>query len=143
MLTVPILSCSNGAVYSYDPSILSWVKLCDRWWAEGSDFWQGRQRGNGGIANRGIMTSIEGGIAGTPDESAAEKKRPMWWSTALTLGHLETRLHATKLLDSPQEHRQTLLVYAKKIADEGFKSKVEVGEAALRLCAILVCRASF
>jgi protein HIRA/HIR1 len=41
------------------------------------------------------------------------------------LGHLETRLHATRLLDSPQEYRQALLVYAKKIADEGFKNKAE------------------
>jgi len=71
------------------------------------------------------MTSIEGCIAGPPDEVAAEKKRPTWWSTALTLGHLETRLHATKLLDSPQEHRQALLVYAKKIADEGFQTQAE------------------
>lgn len=71
------------------------------------------------------MTSIEASVAGPPDESAAEKKRPTWWSAALTLGHLETRLHGTKLLDSPQEHRQALLMYAKKIADEGFKSKAE------------------
>jgi protein HIRA/HIR1 len=109
-------------VYSYDPSILSWVKLCDRWWAEGSDFWQSKQHDNGA---KGIITSIESSIAGTLDEISAEKQRPTWWSSALTLGHLEMRLHATKLLDSPQEHRQALLIYAKKIADEGFRSKAE------------------
>ena len=43
----------------------------------------------------------------------------------MTLGHLETRLHSTKLLDSPLEYRQALLLYAKKIADEGFKGKGE------------------
>lgn len=121
----PILNYSNGVIYSYDPSLFAWVKLAERWWAEGSDFWQGRQRGNGSIANRGILTSIEGTIAGTLDESAAETPRPSWWSAALTLGHLETRLHATKLLDSPQEYRQALLMYAKKIADEGFRNKAE------------------
>jgi protein HIRA/HIR1 len=71
------------------------------------------------------MASIESSIAGAPDESAAGKQRPTWWNSALTLGHLETRMHATKLLDSPQEHRQALLMYAKKIADEGFSSKAE------------------
>lgn len=71
------------------------------------------------------MASIEGSIAEMPDESATEKKRPKWWSSALTLGHLEARLYATKLLDSPQEHRQSLMMYAKKIADEGFRSKAE------------------
>ncbi|KAF8956290.1 histone transcription regulator 1 [Flammula alnicola] len=121
----PVINCSNGIVYSYDAALSSWVKLADRWWADGSDFWQGRQRGNSAIANRGIMTSIEGSIAGTPDESAAEKPRPNWWSAALTLGHLETRMHSTRLLESPQEYRQALLMYAKKIADEGFRGKAE------------------
>lgn len=71
------------------------------------------------------MTVIEDSVAGTPDESAVDKTRPTWWNTALTLGHLEARLHATKLLDSPPEYRQALLMYAKKIADEGFRSKAE------------------
>lgn len=122
---VPIINCSNGVIYSYDSALTSWVKLADRWCAEGSDVWQGRQRGNSTAASRGIMTSIESSIAGTPDEGSAEKPRPKWWSTAVTLGHLETRLHSTKLLDSPQEYRQALLLYAKKIADEGFKGKGE------------------
>lgn len=71
------------------------------------------------------MTVIEGSIASTPDESAAEIPRPSWWSSALTLGHLETKLHSTRLLESPTEYRQALLVYAKKIADEGFRGKAE------------------
>jgi len=43
----------------------------------------------------------------------------------MTLGHLETKLHAARVLDSPQEYKQALLVYAKKIADEGFRGKAE------------------
>ncbi|KAH9477977.1 Protein HIR1 [Psilocybe cubensis] len=121
----PIAHCSNGIVYSYDPSLLTWVKLADKWYADGSDFWQSRQRGNASTANRGIMTAIEGSISSPPDESAAEIPRPSWWSSALTLAHLETKLHATRLLDSPQEYKQALLVYAKKMADEGFRSKAE------------------
>ncbi len=54
-----------------------------------------------------------------------DKARPAWWSTALTLGHLETRLHAAKALDSPQEYKHALILYAKKIADEGFRAKAE------------------
>lgn len=72
------------------------------------------------------MSSVEGSISGTPpDEAAADKVRPQWWNTALTLGHLETKLHSARLLDSPQEYKQTMLVYAKKIADEGFRAKAE------------------
>ncbi|KAG6828889.1 hypothetical protein H0H87_000477 [Tephrocybe sp. NHM501043] len=122
----PVINCSNGVVYSYDPSLLAWVKLSERWWSEGSDVWQGRQRSSvtqGG--NRGIMSSIEGSISGTPDESLSDRVRPTWWNTAMTLGHLETRLNATRLLDSPQEYKQALLLYSKKIADEGFRAKAE------------------
>ncbi|KAF8067726.1 histone transcription regulator 1 [Lyophyllum atratum] len=122
----PVINGSNGVVYSYDPTLLAWVKLSERWWAEGSDVWQGRQRNsNNQAANRGILSSVEGSINGTPDESLPDKQRPTWWNTALTLGHLETRLNATRLLDSPQEYKQALLMYGKKIADEGFRAKAE------------------
>ncbi|KAF8632896.1 hypothetical protein AX17_004742 [Amanita inopinata Kibby_2008] len=123
----PIINTSNGMVHSYDMSLLTWVKVSERWWAEGSDVWQGRQRTTNSVANRSIMSTVEGSINGTPpsDEALADKKRPEWWSIALTLGHLETRLHATRLLESPQEYKQSLLVYAKKIADEGFRAKGE------------------
>ncbi|TFK41500.1 WD40 repeat-like protein [Crucibulum laeve] len=119
----PVVSCSNGVVYSYDVSLSTWIKVTERWWAEGSDVWQGRQRSNSSA--RGILTSIEGSVTGTPDDNGADKHRPTWWSTALTLGHLETKLHSARLLDSQQEYKPILLVYAKKIADEGFRAKGE------------------
>ncbi|RDB30330.1 Protein HIR1 [Hypsizygus marmoreus] len=122
---IPVINCSNGVVYSYDPSLFTWVKLSERWWAEGSDVWHGRQRGNNQSAGRGILSFVEGSINGTPDETLPEKQRPQWWNTALTLGHLETRLNSTRLLDSPQEYKQAMLVYAKKVADEGFRGKAE------------------
>ncbi|KAF9003370.1 WD40-repeat-containing domain protein [Cyathus striatus] len=120
----PVVTCSNGVVYTYDTSLCSWVKVTEKWWSEGSDVWQGRQRGNN-TTRQGVMSNIEASIAGTPDESNADKQRPEWWSAALTLGHLEAKLHATRLLDSPQEYKQALLLYAKKIADEGFRAKGE------------------
>ena len=60
--------------------------------------------------------------AGVP---ASHKERPTWWNTALTLGHLESKLHAAKVLDSAAEYKQALLVYARKLADEGFRAKAE------------------
>ena len=59
------------------------------------------------------------------DEIPSHKERPAWWGTALTLGHLETKLHAAKALESPQEYKQAMLLYAKKISDEGFRGKAE------------------
>ncbi|KAG6899851.1 hypothetical protein C0993_006195 [Termitomyces sp. T159_Od127] len=123
---VPVVNCSNGVVYSYDLALLTWVKLSERWWSEGSDAWQNRSRNSTTQSgSRGIMSSIESSIGGTLDDSIIDKARPTWWNTALTLGHLETRLNSTKLLDSPNEYKQALLLYAKKVADENFRAKAE------------------
>ncbi|KAI0674580.1 WD40 repeat-like protein [Trametes maxima] len=123
----PVIQLSDGVAHSYDPALLAWVKLSEPWWAEGSDAWQGRQRTNSLSAARGPVAIIEGAVSERMlvDSGRAEKVRPAWWNTALTLGHLESKLHAAKALDSPQEYKQALLLYAKRIADEGFRAKAE------------------
>ncbi|KAH9887241.1 WD40 repeat-like protein [Cubamyces lactineus] len=122
----PVIQLSDGVAHTFDPALLTWTKLSEPWWAEGSDAWQGRQRTNQASA-RGPVAIIEGAISErmAVDSSRAEKVRPAWWNAALTLGHLESKLHAAKALDSPQEYKQALLLYAKRIADEGFRAKAE------------------
>ncbi|GAA5916278.1 hypothetical protein JCM5296_002639 [Sporobolomyces johnsonii] len=44
---------------------------------------------------------------------------------ALSLAHLETRMKAAVALDSPSEYRAFLIAYAKKLADDGLRSKAE------------------
>ncbi|CAK5284490.1 unnamed protein product [Mycena citricolor] len=119
-----ILTCSNGIVYSYDPSLMAFTKLTERWWSEGSDVWQARQRSaTNPTANRGIVSVTEGSIAG--ETTGADKKRPKFWSEAMTLAHLETRMHSARALDSPAEFKQALSQYTKKLAEEGYKNKAE------------------
>lgn len=137
----PIVHTTSGTAYSYDSSLLSFVKLSEPWWSQGSDAWSGRQRASTSIstqsskqAQSSIVAGIESTIAETMKASgsddfgdgAAGVQRPEWWAAALTLGHLETKMHAGKVLEgSPAEFKQFLLVYAKKIADEGFRGKAE------------------
>ncbi|KAH9943529.1 WD40-repeat-containing domain protein [Amylocystis lapponica] len=124
----PVIQLSSGTAHSYDHALCAWTKLSESWWAEGSDAWQGRQRSNSQLAARGILNALESTISErvfAGEDGKADRERPTWWNTALTLGHLETKLHAAKALESPQEYKQTLLLYAKKIADEGFRGKAE------------------
>ncbi|CCM01218.1 uncharacterized protein FIBRA_03266 [Fibroporia radiculosa] len=123
----PIIHLSTGIAQSWDSALSAWVKLGDSWWAKGSDAWQGRQRSNNQSTTRGVISVLESSISErmTGDDVNADKQRPTWWNTALTLGHLETKLHAAKTLESPQEYKQALLLYAKRIADEGFRGKAE------------------
>jgi TUP1-like enhancer of split len=71
------------------------------------------------------MASIESAISERIPPLLGNIQRPQWWTSALTLGHLESKLHAARVLDSSTEYKQTLLLYAKKIADEGFRNKAE------------------
>jgi protein HIRA/HIR1 len=88
--------------------------------------WQARQRSaTNPTANRGVLSLTEGSIAGGLASSGADKKRPQWWNMAMTLGHLETRMHAARVLESPAEYKQALAQYTKKLADEGYRAKAE------------------
>lgn len=136
----PIIHTTSGTVYSYDYSLLAFVKLSEPWWSQGSDAWSGRQRtSTAAIAQSSskqgqmnIVAGIESAVAetmkaSTPGIDLGEGvQRPEWWSAALTLGHLETKMHAGRVLEGGQaEFKQFLLLYAKKIADEGFRGKAE------------------
>ncbi|TFK28561.1 transcription corepressor [Coprinopsis marcescibilis] len=122
---IPLIQVSNGVIYSYDHNLLSFIKVTERWWADHSEAWHGRSRAPQSI--RGAMSTTEHGLKGSSDSTLAPDTtpRPEWWNIAITLGHLESRMHAIKLLDSSAEYRQATLVYAKKIADEGFRAKAE------------------
>src|ERR1700722_4762815 len=58
----PIVHISNGVAYSYDSLLLSWVKLSERWWAEGSDAWQPLRQRNAALSAsslaRGVVSSV-------------------------------------------------------------------------------------
>jgi protein HIRA/HIR1 len=119
----PIISATSGVTYSFDSNLCSFVKLSEPWWAEGSDAWSSRPRNSS--PQQAVVASVESAISERTNPSPGTTQRPTWWTSALTLGHLESKLHAARVLDSSVEYKQILLVYAKKIADEGFRNKAE------------------
>ena len=123
----PIINLSSGIAYSYDVSLQSWVRISESWWADGSDAWAGRQRNSNNATSRGIIAILEAGISELriTEETDFNAEKPQWWNAAKTLGHLEERQHAAILLDSPGEFKHSLLLYAKKLAEEGFRGKAE------------------
>ncbi|GAA5967585.1 hypothetical protein JCM11641_005703 [Rhodosporidiobolus odoratus] len=59
---------------------------------------------------------------GTPAVPTASQSD---FRTAVSLSHLETRMQAAIAWDSPSEYKQFLVQYAKRLAEEGLKSKAE------------------
>jgi len=125
----PIIQLSSGAAFTYDVALQVWTKASEARWAEGSDAWEGRQRATanrGPSGARGIVASLEANISDLELNNGEQRGNTTpWWNAALTLGHLETRLHAARLLDSPSEYKTNLLQYAKKLSEEGFRGKAE------------------
>ncbi|KIO18276.1 hypothetical protein M407DRAFT_160673 [Tulasnella calospora MUT 4182] len=120
----PIITLSSGIVYSYDVDLACFTKLSEARWAQGSDAWEGRQRERTTKPpiNRGPVATMESEMPGEMQDSASPTP---YWRAAFTLGHLEAKLHAAEVLDSPQEYRTALLVYARRLADEGYRAKAE------------------
>ncbi|KAJ3770549.1 histone transcription regulator 1 [Lentinula raphanica] len=118
----PIIHCSSGAVYSYDPMLFTWVKITDRWWSQGSELWRKSQTQP---AHSNIVAQIENNIRDLLSESSANSIQSERWDRALTLNHLQARMQAAKLLDSPVEYKQNLALYAKKLADTGLEDMAE------------------
>jgi len=108
----PIVGTTSGVTYSYDGGLCSFVKLSEPWWAEGSDAWSSRPRNSS--TQLAVVASIESALSERINPPPGTTQRPPWWTSALTLGHLESKLHAARVLDSSVEYKQTLLVYAKK-----------------------------
>ena len=133
----PALLMSDGVAYSYDVALSAWVIVSEARWGHGSQVWEGKQRAStnrASVTSKSIMASIESAISeldlrnqpsvpGTHSDDP--DKVPAWWNEALTLGHLETRILGSKVLDSPNEYRTNLQLYAKRLADEGFRAKAE------------------
>ncbi|KAG8761499.1 HIR complex subunit [Ceratobasidium sp. 423] len=133
-----LILLSSGIAVSYEPSLMSWTRVSEPRWADGSDTWTGRQRGPS--SGRGVLANMEVALTDIrgQDGDTSAIRRPQWWNSALTLGHLESRLAAAQLLDSPAEYKQALLLYAKRLSDEGFRSKAE--ELIKELCGPLYYR---
>lgn len=120
----PVITLSSGVVYSYDVDLACFTKLSEARWAQGSDAWEGRQRErtNKVVNNRGPVATLESELPGEVQDSASPTP---YWRAAFTLGHLEAKLHAAEVLDSPQEYKTALTAYARRLADEGYRAKAE------------------
>jgi protein HIRA/HIR1 len=119
----PWIQLSSGTCYAYNSDFQAWEELCNSWLAESSPIWTRTRGGASGTLVTGMEADLNNLQPDLVQDLAQDK--PRWWNDALTLGHLETRMRAAALLDSAAEYKPFLLMYAKKIAEEGYKSNGE------------------
>ncbi|TIC38471.1 WD40 repeat-like protein [Wallemia mellicola] len=143
---VPVVILSNGTAHAYDfNQFRSWTLISSTRFVK-SDAWdrRGRQRQSSSSAAQSTqsqhhyqqqqsnpISSIEIKLNELlVDEKISEPintdKDSMEEEEAVyTLSHLETRLHGAILLDSPTEFRNSMIAYARRLGDEGFRGKAE------------------
>jgi protein HIRA/HIR1 len=119
----PVIRFSNDAFYSYDPDLLTFFKLAERWWAEHSEYWLNLP----GVSHQfdnGPLTQIEKQVK-VSAASAADSTKPKWWAPAITLGHVESKMMNALRMESTAEFKAATLAYARRLADEGFRTKAD------------------
>lgn len=127
----PLIQLSTGSAYVYDANMSVWTEVCSSWWARNSPLWPRAQSRNNSDNSQLFVAGMESALNVAQSDvtdaaaDAASKERPEYWNEAISLGHLETRIYACALLDSPPEYKLYLLAYASKLAEEGYKGKAE------------------
>ncbi|CCG83614.1 Protein hir-1 [Taphrina deformans PYCC 5710] len=134
---VPIVTLSNGDGFIYHADMQTWLKVSEGWWAISSSYWDasGLVSRNGlppGIidlverrTNDEVMRQGKGRVFSRVVKQALMKEGFENLETIVSIGHLENRLAAAKMLDSKDEYHTVVLMYAQKLAEEGMTLRVE------------------
>jgi len=94
----PILAFSGGTTLGWSEGLQNWVRIHESWWREGSD------------------------VDAAPEQNDG---KPKAFRTALTLGHLETRITASLMVGSGDQWRGTVVDYARQLAEERYVERAE------------------
>ena len=136
-----VVSRTREEVLLLDTARLEWTCVASGYFADCSQLWDSRMRGRDLAASRDsyAQTSEPVRLAETlinqlvlqrPIEQGLTRHTPPkenvnTFKLACALRHLEARMQAAELLESPVEYKTYLLLYAKKLSDEGVKNLAE------------------
>lgn len=143
---VPIVILSNGTAHAYDfKDLKTWILVSTTKFVK-SDAWdkRGRQRHSSSSAAQSTQSQhhyqqqqsnpisqieiilnemvIDEKISEDITLNTEQREEE---EAVYTYSHLETRLHAAIILDSPLEFRNSMLAYARRLSEEGFRGKAE------------------
>jgi len=135
-----IVCLTNGDAFVYSSDMCIWERISEAWWAHGSQFWDSSgvsatTAGSGPSA--GIIPFVERRTTtevllhgrGKFLQGIVKKLlvREGWegFETAVSIAHLENRMAAAKELAAKDDFKVYLTMYARRIALEGAKHKVE------------------
>ncbi|KAL4905821.1 hypothetical protein BDW74DRAFT_152069 [Aspergillus multicolor] len=148
-----VVSLSNGEGYAYSPSLYTWQRLSEAWWAVGSQYWNTTEAPIGNLQSasdaqqkdKDARAAVSAGIIpflerNTTNETLLRGRAYFLqrliktllsregyesFESTVSIAHLENRLAGALSLGAKEEFRLYLSMYAKRIGAEGLKGKVE------------------
>ncbi|PTU22481.1 hypothetical protein P175DRAFT_0499017 [Aspergillus ochraceoroseus IBT 24754] len=146
-----IVALSNGEGYAYSPSMYTWQRISEAWWAVGSQYWNTTEAPVGNLQSadsqqdKEAKAAVSAGIIpflerNTTSETLLRGRAYFLqrlikvllsregyesFESSVSIAHLENRLAAALSLGAKDEFRLYLSMYAKRIGAEGLKIKVE------------------
>lgn len=146
-----VVALSNGDGYSYSPSMYTWQRLSEVWWAVGSQYWNttdssvGNLQPSAGKPDDGVNLNVSAGIIpflerNTTNETLLRGRAYFLqrlikvllsregfesFEAGVSIAHLENRVAAALTLGAKEEFQLYLFMYAKRLGAEGLKMKVE------------------
>lgn len=146
-----IVALSNGEGYAYSPSMYTWQRMSEAWWAVGSQYWNTTEAPVGNLQStdsqqdKDAKAAVSAGIIpflerNTTNETLLRGRAYFLqrlikvllsregyesFESSVSIAHMENRLAAALSLGAKEEFRLYLSMYAKRIGAEGLKGKVE------------------
>ncbi|EAA65879.1 hypothetical protein AN1286.2 [Aspergillus nidulans FGSC A4] len=148
-----IIALSNGEGYAYSPSLYTWQRLSEAWWAVGSQYWNSTEAPVGNLQSasntqqkdKDARAAVSAGIIpflerNTTNETLLRGRAYFLqrliktllsregyesFESSVSIAHLENRLAGALSLGAKEEFRLYLSMYAKRIGAEGLRGKVE------------------
>jgi protein HIRA/HIR1 len=141
-----VVSLSNGDGFSYSRDLCTWQRITEAWWAVGSQYWDSaRSSSKAAKESMGGQPALSAGIIPhlerrTTNEvvlhgrgrflqrivkQCLSREGFEGFETAVSIAHLENRMAAAVALGAKDEFKTYLMMYARRIASEGMKGKVE------------------
>lgn len=147
-----VVSLSNGEGYSYSPSMYTWQRISEAWWAVGSQYWNSTDTPVSNLQARDAQQDVKDAKAAvsagiipflernTTNETLLRGRAYFLqrlikvllsregyetFESSVSIAHLENRMAAALSLGAKEEFRLYLNMYAKRIGAEGLKMKVE------------------
>lgn len=122
---IPVLSLSNGKAYCFNPALSTWNLVSDKQdsLAQCADY-RNCLPSQEAMMCSGPLAIIQGRASNAGRQAAHLFTMPHQVQQETTMAYLENQIAGALILQSSQEYKYWLLIYARYLVNEGFEQKL-------------------